>query len=204
MCIRDRGKNEPNTNRLIQAPIRDVLPLFMREGSIVYEQDTEGVERSIDLTNEFTLRVALTEPDEEGGSHASGKILLLANASDQESAMKCFDQHDVVECFANVGVFTKRDENGGFVVTLSIFLDEPAAQKELIGDSVLIKSIVLLGVRPPFEERQGRGVALLADSDNDFTYISRSFRNSRFEDMVVEITTTTVAIKIGQIIHFKF
>eukprot|EP01016_Furgasonia_blochmanni_P047459 TRINITY_DN6974_c0_g2_i3.p1 TRINITY_DN6974_c0_g2~~TRINITY_DN6974_c0_g2_i3.p1 ORF type:complete len:473 (+),score=130.81 TRINITY_DN6974_c0_g2_i3:36-1421(+) len=196
-----QGGKDRAATRVVQAPIRDVLPLFVREGSIVYSQDSENIVRSSDLNDEFYLKIALTEEDDEGVSKASGKMIMMTNLNDQPNVMQCFNDNSV-DCFARVDAFTKTDENGKFVLTISFSKDKNANDAHLMKTTVQIRRIMVFGVTHKFEDVSGKGVT--SDSQTEFAYTLRAFPETRYADTVVEISPVEFTIDVGQTVHFVF
>ena len=152
------------------------------------------------MTDEFYLKIALSEADENGVSHASGKMIMMTNLIDQEAVMKCYND-DAFDCFALVEATTKTDDSGKFILTLSFTRDEKLAEREFLETTVRIKRIILFGVTHEFPDLKGSGTA--SDSQTEFTYTLRESEKSRYPDSVVEITPQEFSINLGQTVHFE-
>eukprot|EP01015_Nassula_variabilis_P016696 TRINITY_DN257_c0_g2_i4.p1 TRINITY_DN257_c0_g2~~TRINITY_DN257_c0_g2_i4.p1 ORF type:complete len:260 (-),score=43.54 TRINITY_DN257_c0_g2_i4:43-822(-) len=134
------------------SPLRQVLPVFMRGGTIVYNQSTEGVTRISQLDNKFSLIVALTDDQGDGRYVANGQIMTIYDYKNPRSVEKCQDYKNG-GCLLDMHVSVSISSN-----TLDLDLKFSSDFNPVI-EEILIQQIYVYGLSQEkllnFPKRQG-------------------------------------------------
>jgi len=124
----------------ISAKLTEGLPYFLRGGKLLMKQNTEGVLRTEDLDNKFTIVGGLADPVDVNGdiiACSHGNILDVADYSEESIYKKCVME----DCLMSVSVHLTITSTEA-IVTLRTAGPVKAAPTT----PVVIKDIMLLGV----------------------------------------------------------
>lgn len=97
--------------KTITSPLNQSAPAFIRGGWAIASQDVTKVLRTDDLDNKFILNIALDPSTGMGSRRAQGKMMSLANMSDQNVYNKCMQ----TTCIVDIDVTDVIGGNGLFM-----------------------------------------------------------------------------------------
>ena len=132
-----KGQSKPVSSKVDELP-----PHFLRGGNILFQQETEGVLNSDNLSNSFKLVIGLDTFVINGDSqtsYANGSILATTNYKDQYVYQKCL----LESCVLYVNASYKMDaQNKKVAVTLEMNSPKPMS----IEEGIMANEFLILGV----------------------------------------------------------
>jgi len=126
----------------VSAPLNSTIPLFIRGGAIVHQQDVEDVLTTNDLNDNFILLAALLPINgDEYKLSASGTIMSLSNYSDENIIVKCQLRNCLLDITVNVSFSGNTPHS-----TVSVVAQDPTNNLEPVNVSqVQLYGVVLPG-----------------------------------------------------------
>jgi len=124
----------------ISASLTEIVPYFLKGGNILFKQNVDGVMRTEDLSNIFSVIAGLSDPSENiesKQSYAEGKILAASSYDEHYVYNHCTKQN----CLLTVSVIFENNE-GQSILTLK-------AKEEFEGshiDPIQVNEIFVMGI----------------------------------------------------------
>ena len=156
----------------ITAPLGEVPPHFLRGGAIMFTQNPEGVLRTEDLSNTFTLVIGLDD-SVENKSNATGSILGCGTYDEQNVYDRCIGNECLLHVTAECEVFYNKT-----VVNLHIRQDN---NKTVDPSNLRMDKIHLMG--------------LTGENIIEYTLVILTGHDADFSKMERNKNTTTVTFK---------